>query len=324
MHAEEQGDRLSRAELQALLINLFFAGHDTTRSTLAIMLFLLATHPEQLDLLRARPDLVPAAVEEMIRYEPIISGIPRIPTVDLEVAGVHIPAGSYITLRCRRPIVIRGSSPTPTRSTSCATDNRHLGFGFGVHHCVGANVARAELQEALTVILDRCPVIETEIDDPVWVPYAGARRYRDHADAPRSRAPVNGVPAWDVETDVLVVGFGVAGACAAIEARATGADVLVLERAVVRVARAGSRAGTSTLAAAPRCKRRAGTTTPSTRCTTTWSCVRAIPTTRRFGRTATAASSSFTGSRRTGSLRPQLLRRQARHPARSRLPDLER
>jgi len=177
VHAEEEGDRLSRAELQALLINLFFAGHDTTRSTLAIMLYLLATHPDQLALLRARPELVPAAVEEMIRYEPIISGVPRIPTVDLDVAGVHIPAGSYITLSVpsanRDPRQFRD----PDRLDFLRGDNRHLGFGFGVHHCVGANVARAELQESLSVILERCRVIETRIDEPVWVPYAGARRF---------------------------------------------------------------------------------------------------------------------------------------------------
>jgi cytochrome P450 len=177
VHAEEAGDRLSRAELQALLINLFFAGHDTTRSTLAIMLYLLATHPEQLALVRAHPELVPAAVEEMIRYEPIISGVPRIPTVDLEVAGVHIPAGSYITLSVPSANRDPRQFPDPDRLDFLRVENRHLGFGFGVHHCVGANVARAELQEALAVILERCPVIETRIDEPVWVPYAGARRF---------------------------------------------------------------------------------------------------------------------------------------------------
>jgi cytochrome P450 len=177
VHAEEAGDRLTRAELQALLINLFFAGHDTTRSTLAIMLYLLATHPEQLELVRAHPELIPGAVEEMVRYEPIISGIPRIPTVDLDVAGVWIPAGSYVTLSVpsanRDPRQFRD----PDRLDVTRPENRHLGFGLGIHHCVGANVARAELQEALGVILSRCPVIEARIDDPRWVPYAGARRY---------------------------------------------------------------------------------------------------------------------------------------------------
>jgi hypothetical protein len=177
VHAEEAGDRLTRAELQALLINLFFAGHDTTRSTLAIMLYLLATHPDQLELLRAHPALIPGAVEEMVRYEPIISGIPRIPTVDLDVGGVCIPAGSYVTLSVPSANRDPRQFPHPHRLDVTRADNRHLGFGLGIHHCVGANVARAELQEALAVILARCPVIEARVAVPRWVPYAGARRY---------------------------------------------------------------------------------------------------------------------------------------------------
>jgi cytochrome P450 len=191
VHAEESGDRLTRVELQALMINLLFAGHDTTRSTLAIVLWLLATHPEQLALLRGQPALVPAAVEEMVRYEPIISGIPRIPSVDLDVAGVHIPAGSYITLSVpsanRDPRQFRD----PDTLDITREDNRHVGFGLGVHHCVGANVARAELQEALAVILERCPVIEC-LDEPVWMPYAASRRFESlpmrFEIAPRSAA----------------------------------------------------------------------------------------------------------------------------------------
>lgn len=177
IHAEEAGDRLSRVELQALIINLLFAGHDTTRSQIAINLWLLATHPDQLALLRNDPSLVPQAVEEMIRFEPIISGIPRIPTVDLRVGGVDIPAGSYVTLSVpsanRDPRQFR----EPDRLDFARADNRHLGFGFGVHHCVGASVARAELTESLQVMLARCRAIEARIDAPAWVPYAGSRRY---------------------------------------------------------------------------------------------------------------------------------------------------
>jgi cytochrome P450 len=177
VHAEEAGDRLSRVELQALVINLCFAGHDTTRSTLAIALHLLATHEDQLALLREDLAKVPAAVEEIVRYEPIISGIPRIPTVDLDVAGVHIPAGSYVTLSVPAANRDPRQFEEPDRFDVTRSDNRHLGFGLGIHHCVGANVARAELQEALAVIVDRCAVIESCLATPQWVPYAGARRY---------------------------------------------------------------------------------------------------------------------------------------------------
>ncbi|HZP31074.1 MAG TPA: cytochrome P450 [Acidimicrobiia bacterium] len=177
VHAEEAGDRLTRVELQALVINLCFAGHDTTRSTLAIALYLLATHPEQLARLRADPGLVPGAVEEVVRYEPIISGIPRIPTVDLEVGGVHIPAGSYVTLSVPSANRDPRQFPDADRFDVTRRDNRHLGFGLGIHHCVGANVARAELQEALAVVVERCRALECAIDEPRWVPFAGARRF---------------------------------------------------------------------------------------------------------------------------------------------------
>jgi cytochrome P450 len=177
VHAEEAGDRLSRAELQALVINLLFAGHDTTRSTLAIMLWLLATHPDQLAWLRAEPSRIPTAVEEMVRYEPIISGIPRIASTDLDVDGVRVPAGSYVTLSVPSANRDPRAFSDPDRLDLSRTPNHHLGFGRGVHHCVGANVARAELQEALRVIVERCPVIEARTEAPVWQPYAGARRF---------------------------------------------------------------------------------------------------------------------------------------------------
>jgi cytochrome P450 len=121
--------------------------------------------------------LVPAAVEEVVRYEPIISGIPRIPTVDLDVAGVHVPAGSYVTLSVPSANRDPRQFADPDRFDVTRPDNRHLGFGLGIHHCVGANVARAELQEALAVVIARCPVIESCVENPQWVPYAGARRY---------------------------------------------------------------------------------------------------------------------------------------------------
>lgn len=177
VHAEEAGDRLTRPELQALIINLLFAGHDTTRSTLAIALWLLATNEDQLAALRAAPELVPAAVEEIVRYEPIISGIPRIPAEDLDIAGVHVPAGSYITLSIPSANRDPRQFADPHRFDITRTDNRHLGFGLGIHHCIGASVARAELQEALSVIVERCPVIEPRIDAPSWVPFAAARRF---------------------------------------------------------------------------------------------------------------------------------------------------
>ena len=151
--AEESGDRLTHDELRALIINLLFAGHDTTKSLLSIAIWLLMTHPDQLALLRDDPSLLVAAVEEISRYETPISGIPRVPSEDIAVAGVSIPAGSYITVSVPSANRDPRRFEEPDRFDITRTDNRHLTFGFGIHHCVGAAVARAEVQEALRVLV---------------------------------------------------------------------------------------------------------------------------------------------------------------------------
>jgi cytochrome P450 len=174
--AEDAGDRLSHDELRALIINLLFAGHDTTKSLLSIALWLLMTHPDQLAQLRSDPSLLVGAVEEIGRFETPISGIPRVPSEDIVVAGVAIPAGSYLTVSVpsanRDPRRFR----EPERFDITRTDNRHLTFGFGIHHCVGAAVARAEVQEALRVLVPRVEMQPT-LDEPRWVPFAAARRF---------------------------------------------------------------------------------------------------------------------------------------------------
>ncbi|HEV8297392.1 MAG TPA: cytochrome P450 [Acidimicrobiales bacterium] len=174
--AEEAGDRLTHAELRALIINLLFAGHDTTKALLGIGIWLLVTHPDELAKLRAEPSLASSAVEEIARYDTPISGIPRMPTVDIEVAGVSIPAGSYITMSVASANRDPRRFPAPDRFDITRADNRHLTFGFGLHHCVGAAVARAEVQEALVVLAARVD-LEPIGDAPRWVPYAAARRY---------------------------------------------------------------------------------------------------------------------------------------------------
>ena len=174
--AEEAGDRLTHDELRALIINLLFAGHDTTKAMLSIAIWLLMTHPDQLALLRGDPTLLLGAVEEIARYETPISGIPRVPAEDITVAGVSIPAGSYLTVSVPSANRDPRRFVDPDRFDVTRTDNRHLTFGFGIHHCVGASVARAEIQEALRVLVPRVD-LEPLVDAPSWVPYAAARRF---------------------------------------------------------------------------------------------------------------------------------------------------
>jgi cytochrome P450 len=175
--AEESGDRLSRSELRALIINLLFAGHDTTRSLLSIGLWLLATHPDQYQLLRENPALITGAVEEICRFETPISGIPRISDQEIEIAGTRIPAGTIVTISPPGAHRDPRRFEHPDRFDVTRTDVRHLTFGHGVHHCVGAAVGRAEVREALAAVVEACGELHSGMDLPAWVPYAAARRF---------------------------------------------------------------------------------------------------------------------------------------------------
>jgi cytochrome P450 len=172
--AEEEGDRLSPEELVALVENLLFAGHDTTRGALAAMVVLFAAHPDQYRLVVDDPSLVPGAVEEVIRYEAITFGTARLASADCEVGGVAVPSGTPVSLcltsACRDP----RRYPDPDRFDVRRDDARSPAFGAGIHYCLGAALARAELEEALSVLVERAPTLELR-GEARWVPYASIR-----------------------------------------------------------------------------------------------------------------------------------------------------
>ena len=173
--AEEEGQRLSAPELRALVLNLLFAGHDTTKSLLANGLWTLVSHPDELARLRRDPTLVASAVEEIARFETPIPSIPRIATVDLEIGGVRIPAGSYVALSIPSANRDPRRFPEPDRFDVTRDDNRHFTFGYGVHHCVGAAIARAEIQEAVGALIEREVEIEPRIERPTWTAFLSTR-----------------------------------------------------------------------------------------------------------------------------------------------------
>ena len=174
--AEEAGERLEHAELRALILNLLFAGHDTTKSLLANGLWTLVSHPDELARLRAEPSLLASAVEEIARFETPIPSIPRITTADLEIGGVSVPAGSYVALSVPAAHRDPRRFEDPDRFDIGRRDNRHFTFGHGMHHCVGAAIARAEIQEALGVLLERRVEIEPLDDRPEWTAFLSTRR----------------------------------------------------------------------------------------------------------------------------------------------------
>ena len=172
--AEEEGDRLTSEELVALVENLLFAGHDTTRGALAAMSVLLATHPEQYRRLVEDPTLVAGAVEEVIRFEAITFGTARLASADCEVGGVAIAAGTPVSLcltsACRDP----RRYPAPDRFDVGRDDARSPAFGAGIHYCLGAALARAELEEALGVLVGTVGSLGLA-STPRWVPHAAIR-----------------------------------------------------------------------------------------------------------------------------------------------------
>lgn len=173
--AEEAGDRLSEEELVAIVINILFGGHDTSKSMFGIAFALLLAHQDQLRLLRDRPDLAPAAVDEILRYEPPFNAVRR-PTSDVQVGDVTIPAGTLTWMSLLAGNHDPEAFTDPERFDVTRAEGRILSFGYGIHYCLGAALARMDAQEAIPIVLERCPGMELTIDEPRWVPFLLIRR----------------------------------------------------------------------------------------------------------------------------------------------------
>lgn len=159
-------DKLSEQELLSTLVLLMIAGHETTVNLIGNGMAALLRHPDQMRLLRSRPDLMPSAIEEFLRYEsPVQHGTLRIAAEDMEIAGTPIPRGSVVQVCIgaadRDPAVF----PAPDRLDITRADNRHLAFGHGIHFCLGAPLARLEGRIAFSTLLTRLPGIALENPD---------------------------------------------------------------------------------------------------------------------------------------------------------------
>ncbi|MDJ0382049.1 cytochrome P450 [Streptomyces sp. G-G2] len=159
IEARDGADRLSELELVDLCVGILVAGHETTASQIPNFTLTLLDHPEQLALLRSRPGLLPNAVEELLRFVPLGSGAgqPRYATEDIEVGGTLVRAGAPVMVAtgAANRDALRFGAPGVLDITRDGV--QHLGFGHGVHHCLGAPLARLELQEALGALIARFP-----------------------------------------------------------------------------------------------------------------------------------------------------------------------
>jgi cytochrome P450 len=173
IRADDDGDRLTADELLMLAEVLLMAGTDTTRNQLAAAVQDLCDHPKQWALLAEHPELAPQAVEELMRHSPVIFGTIRMAVVDVELDGVRVPAGTHVIVNTaaanRDPAVYDNPDRLDITREGPATT---LTFGGGIHYCLGAHLARAELAEALTVITRRMPNPRRSGPAP-WKPLLG-------------------------------------------------------------------------------------------------------------------------------------------------------
>jgi cytochrome P450 len=161
--AEADGERLSHVECVNLAINVLAGAIDTTQSQLSHALYVFSTRPDQWALLGTSPDLVQAAVTEALRLEPVIPFTARICLDDVEYHGVVFPAGTIVAICAER--ANREGEGGEQFDIAAERDGRLLTFGAGPHYCLGANLARAELEEALQFLAPRMPGLE--LDGPV-------------------------------------------------------------------------------------------------------------------------------------------------------------
>ncbi|MFY0528473.1 cytochrome P450 family protein [Archangium gephyra] len=156
--AEEQGDRLSPIELISMLFLLLVAGHETTVNLIGNGVWALLQHPEQLERLRANPALIDSAVEEMLRYRgPVETTTQRWAPQDLEFRGQVIPAGETVVASLLAADHDPEQFAEPERFDITREPNRHIAFGFGIHFCLGAPLARLEGTIAINLLLKRMP-----------------------------------------------------------------------------------------------------------------------------------------------------------------------
>ena len=165
--AEEAGDKLNTEELTMMVDAVIIGGTDTTRNQLGLALALFAEYPEQWALLGKDPSLAQRAVEEVLRFSGAVGGTIRFASEDIEYNGVLFPKGTFMSTSMSTGNYDSSVFPTPEvfNITREPVGQPHLSLGAGIHYCLGASLARAELQEAFTVLSQR--MLNLELDGPV-------------------------------------------------------------------------------------------------------------------------------------------------------------
>ncbi len=162
--AHDDAEALSAEELLAFVILLLLAGNETTTNLLGNGMLALGQHPQQMELLRREPERIRDAVEEIVRYDSPVQATARFATQEVDLGGTAIPAGAPVF------VLIGGANRDPAHFTApekfdvTRNPNEHLGFGAGIHFCIGAPLARLEAAAAINAMLARFPRLR--LSDP--------------------------------------------------------------------------------------------------------------------------------------------------------------
>lgn len=164
IEAEVDGHRLSDDEIYPFLLLLLPAGAETTYRSSSNLLFGLLSQPEQLDAVRADRGLVPQAIEEALRWETPSLTVARTATQDVELGGVRIPAGGFVTVSLGAANRDPERYLLPDAFDIFRVDRQHVSFGDGAHKCLGMHLARLEMRILLNAVLDRLPGLRLDPD----------------------------------------------------------------------------------------------------------------------------------------------------------------
>ncbi len=171
IQARDAQDRLSEEELLGTCILLLIAGHETTVNLLGNGLLTLLPHPDQLALLRRRPEEITSAVEEMLRFEsPVQRATFRVTTSAIEIGGTTLEKGQQVSAVIGAANRDPAQFPDPDRFDVTRHPNRHLAFGLGIHFCLGAPLARAEARMGFIHLLQKLPTLRLVNEVPDWGP----------------------------------------------------------------------------------------------------------------------------------------------------------
>jgi cytochrome P450 len=169
--AEEDGGRLTADELRVNAVGLIVAGHETTTNLIGNGMHALLRHPDQLQRWHDQPALTASAVEELLRYDPMVQFLTRVATQVSDVGGHRFRPGDHVILAIGAANRDPDRFPDPDRLDLARNDGSHLTFAYGLHHCLGAALARLEGQVTLGSLVRRFPAMRLTTTDV---------RYRDH------------------------------------------------------------------------------------------------------------------------------------------------